>query len=181
MSHRKLISIVAASALAVTTMTSTPARADNDDFGKFVAGAAALAIIGIALSQKSKKSKDYNYVSRSHSNHGYHSGHNRSKTISGKLKHGYGHNSRGYSHHGKSKGYGYRFSKALPARCRTTIYTKYGDRRGYRRGCLHKNYAHFNALPHKCAISGHTYNGARSIVYERRCIRRHGYFTAGEG
>ncbi|MEM8776608.1 MAG: hypothetical protein AAGF53_16355 [Pseudomonadota bacterium] len=174
MSHRKFISIVAASAIALSGMTATPARADND-FGKIVAGAAALAIIGIALSQKKEKSVRHQNVSRSYNRPIYKDAHSYGKKS-------YGHN---YGHKKHSKNFkhdSYGVYKGLPAHCRTTIRTKYGDRRGYRRGCLHRNYAHYNSLPHKCAISGRSYsNGGRSVVYERSCIRQHGYFTAGEG
>lgn len=45
--HRKFISLICASAIAVTALTA-PARAD-EDLGKILTGLAALAIIGIAI------------------------------------------------------------------------------------------------------------------------------------
>lgn len=46
--HRKFITLIAASAIALTGFSAAPARAD-DDVGKFLAGLAALAILGAAI------------------------------------------------------------------------------------------------------------------------------------
>ncbi|HKL45554.1 MAG TPA: hypothetical protein VJ906_04870 [Roseovarius sp.] len=48
MVHRKFIAAILASAMAITGMTTAPARAGNDT-AKIIAGAAALAIIGAAV------------------------------------------------------------------------------------------------------------------------------------
>lgn len=53
--HRKFIALIIAAATAITTLTATaaPARA-NEDFGKVLAGLAALAIIGAAINDAHK-------------------------------------------------------------------------------------------------------------------------------
>ncbi|MDW3118383.1 MAG: hypothetical protein R8G60_11815 [Roseovarius pacificus] len=49
MFHRQFIAAVLAAAVAVTGMTAAPARADNDA-AKVIAGVAALAVLGAAMS-----------------------------------------------------------------------------------------------------------------------------------
>ena len=64
MLFKRFIASIMAAAVALTMLSSAPARADNDT-AKIIAGAAALAIIGIAISEANDR--DNYYVSR----HGY--------------------------------------------------------------------------------------------------------------
>lgn len=58
---------LAAIAIAFASFSAAPARADNDT-AKIIAGVAALAIIGAAISDNRK---DRRYASRYHGNHFY--------------------------------------------------------------------------------------------------------------
>ncbi|WP_422032177.1 hypothetical protein [Roseovarius sp.] len=64
MPFKRFITSIMAAAMALTVLSSAPARADNDT-AKIIAGAAALAIIGMAIADANDN--DGYYVSR----HGY--------------------------------------------------------------------------------------------------------------
>ncbi|MEQ8896391.1 MAG: hypothetical protein RID23_04815 [Roseovarius sp.] len=61
MPFKRFITSIMAAAMALTVLSSAPARADNDT-AKIIAGAAALAIIGLAI--KDANDNDNYYVSR---------------------------------------------------------------------------------------------------------------------
>lgn len=62
--HRKFIALIVSTAILITGMSVVPARADVDDTTKFLAGLAAIAIIGAAIKDARD---DKNTVSRNHS------------------------------------------------------------------------------------------------------------------
>lgn len=146
MTHRTFIAAILAAAMAITGMTSNPAHAGNDDVAKWIAGAVALGLIGAAIAEA--KDKDDRIVSR-----------NRG--------HGFGHGRHAYQHDRRF---------LLPKHCRVRIRTGHDDIRGYGRRCLLNNYAHFNTLPHQCAVRAHGNHGR--VVYRRGCLKRHGYRAA---
>lgn len=87
--HRKFIAIVLGAALAVTSLSTTPVRAqDRGETAAIIAGVAALAIIGAAAASDRKHDRRKDYVTRGH-------GHN------------YGHQNRRYKQkrHYKQKRY----------------------------------------------------------------------------
>ncbi len=53
--HRRFIAIVLSAALAITSIGVAPARANDTE--KWIAGAAALAIIGLAIHEEKKKKR----------------------------------------------------------------------------------------------------------------------------
>lgn len=56
--HKKFITFIVASAMAITGVMSQPAQAGDDDIAKWIAGLAALAIIGAAVADNNRsKSK----------------------------------------------------------------------------------------------------------------------------
>lgn len=68
--HRKFIAIVLGAALAVTGLSTTPVRAgDRGDTAAIIAGVAALAIIGAAVSNDRKHDRRKDYVTRSNGHH----------------------------------------------------------------------------------------------------------------
>ena len=152
MTHRTFIAAILAAALAITGMTSVPARAGDDDIAKWIAGVAALAIIGAAIADKNKK--DDRVVTR---NQGY--GYNQG--------HGHGHG----KHQNKQRFF-------LPGQCMANAQTRSGHVRGYDRQCLLKNYAHFNSLPHDCAVRAWGEHRGR-VLYHGRCLQQYGYRVAG--
>ena len=74
--HRKFIAIILGAALAVTGLSTTPVRAqDRGETAAIIAGIAALAIIGAAVSNDRKKDRRKDYVTRGHGHNYKH--HNR--------------------------------------------------------------------------------------------------------
>lgn len=166
MTHRTFISLILASALAITGVSAAPARAGDDDIAKWIAGVAALAIIGAAIADNDRDKKQvvtrnrgYNYNKGHGHRHNYNHGHGH--------KHGYAH---------KQNFHRYK----LPVQCRRDVQTRKGYIRGFGRHCLLKNYGHFNSLPHQCAVKTRDYSGNRRVVYSGRCLGQHGYRVAGK-
>ena len=160
MTHRTFISIILAAALAVTGMTTTPARAGNDDVAKWIAGALALGLIGAAIADDRRKDR---VVTREQ--HHDHPGH---------FKHQHKHKRHDHGAHRQ-----YRYQKhALPAQCRRAVATRRGEVRGFGRRCLLNNYRHFNALPHNCAVQARDFGGRKRVIYQGRCLRQYGYQVA---
>lgn len=161
MTHRTFIAAILSAAIALTGLTAAPARADSEDIAKWIAGAAALAIIGSAIANRDDDKRrravtrnrayerDFDYDDYYDDDHDrYHRKHAR-----------------------KHKGL-HRNHRFLPARCHVREHSRYGRLNGFDRRCLHRHYSHFNALPHQCAVRP----GTRSrVIYSDRCLYRHGY------
>lgn len=175
MTYRSFISIVLAAAIAVTSVTAAPAQAGGrDDAAKWIAGVAALAIIGAAIADdrrdKKRAARQRSYTDHDqYKNHGHAHNHSKKK-----------HYNNGYGHKNHYKSQRRHNPYALPAQCRRQIHTRHGDIRGYGRKCLLDNYSSFNTLPHDCVVQGWNSNGKKRSVYHRRCVRNYGYYTAGE-
>jgi hypothetical protein len=69
--YRKFITFIVASAIAVTGLTAQPVQAGNDDVAKWIAGLAALAIIGAAVADnnRSKSKPVYSHAPQPTYNH----------------------------------------------------------------------------------------------------------------
>lgn len=166
MTRNAFISVVLAAALAVTGFTSSPAVAGNDGVKKFIAGAAALAIIGaVVADQNKKKRKSHAHVATR--NHGFQQGHHGGFKTQRKHHKQYGHKQHG--HHKRAH---------LPARCQTQGYTQHGTVYGFGRHCLLKSYSHFNALPHKCAVNALSQHGKHRVIYHGQCLQQSGFRVA---
>ena len=61
--HRKFIALVLSAALAVTSLNAQPAHAGSDDTAKWIAGLAALAIVGVALNERKKDRRKKRHAS----------------------------------------------------------------------------------------------------------------------
>jgi hypothetical protein len=88
---KRLLSVAMAAAIALSALSSTPARAGNDT-AKIIAGAAALGIIAAAVAEANDN--DHGYVTR-HGNQyrhkGYHKRHYRHIQQKRYKRHHYGH------------------------------------------------------------------------------------------
>ncbi len=109
MIHKHFIVAVTALAIGVTGLSTIPARADNDT-AKIIAGVAALAIIGTAISRSSRN--DSYGVSRQHSygyqpryGHRRHRGHQQRHRAHRKHNYGY------YDGYGQYHRYDYGYGK----------------------------------------------------------------------
>lgn len=151
MTFRSFIALVLVAAMVVTGLTAAPARAGDND-AKIIAGAVALAVIGIAIANSNDRRDDY--------------------VVTRQRGYGYGHQPRHESRHKhRHKRHHKREAYGLPGGCRTRIHTNRGQMSGYGQQCLLRNYASFNALPHQCAVRvrGH------GLIYDGRCLRKFGY------
>jgi len=55
--HRTFIALILSAAVAVTSLNAQPAHAGDDDVAKWIAGLAALAVIGVAINENKKKKR----------------------------------------------------------------------------------------------------------------------------
>lgn len=162
MTHRSFISIILAAAIAITGMTAAPAQArDRDDIAKWIAGAAALAIIGSAIAENRRDDSVTRY--RGYDNNFRH--YNKNKRYShGHKKH--------YKNYGRNRAY------ELPSKCVRKVRSHYGEIYGYGRRCMLNNYSHFNSLPHDCVVQGWNPNGQARTVYNGNCLSNYGYYLS---
>ncbi len=109
MIHKTFISGIAAIAIAITGLTTAPARA-SDDTAKIIAGVAALAIIGSAIA-KSRNDDDHVVARhRSYSNHhhkGFSRHHKRSHSKSRHRSHSKKYKRKSHRRHNAYKNYRY--------------------------------------------------------------------------
>ena len=150
--HRKFIALIIATAIAVTGMSALPARADNDA-ARFLAGLAAIALIGAAIESNRSQYPDTDaYVATPQP----------PRT----------------PHHQRPRVQPPRNSRLdLPGQC-LGAYPVNGDvRRLYGAGCLRNNYAFNGTLPYACRL-GYSDGRRNRTGYEPRCLREHGYRVA---
>lgn len=166
MSYRTFIASILVAAMTITGWAATPARADSEDIAKVIAGVAALAIIGAAISERNDRN-DYNVVTRNRRHHNDHfqGGHRRAHKHKHKHNH---HNDRFTRRH-----------RALPGQCQTRGWANNRVIHGLSRRCLINNYSRFNALPHECARRVVNRNGRERIIYSNHCLDRRGFRIAG--
>jgi Ni/Co efflux regulator RcnB len=165
--HRKFITLIVASAMAVTGLSAAPARADVEDAAKVIVGVAALAILGAAIAD-AKDDKDRVTRNRGH------------------LRHDDRH--RGNRHKWDNRHRGNKHARPLPKRvqrkllpgvCRIDVRARNGQRlSGFGRRCLKRNYGYANSLPRACESRVRGRHGHLRTMYRGRCLHRHGYREA---
>jgi hypothetical protein len=176
MIHRKFIALVAATSIAVTSLTAAPAHAKNDT-AKILVGVAALALIGVAISQ-SNKSRRRNRTTRSqpYDNGGiYNDGGYRDDNIYNDG--GYRGDDDYYDDGSFTRPLPRRVQrKVLPRSCKVQARTRSGRVPAYSGRCLNNNFRYANALPRQCSFRARTTrHGSRHTVYARNCLAQHGY------
>lgn len=146
--------------IAITSITAVPAQASSDeDIAKFLAGAAALFILGKAIEnnkapkkQKKKKRKvkpKKTYQQQPHVSRNQHRRHRIRKSP---------------MHH------------VVPAECGFPIKTRRGNyREVFGEHCLEKNMRLARLLPAACEENVRIRHGRRADVYDGRCLRKFGY------
>lgn len=152
---RTLIAGLFAAALATGTMGAAPARADNSDLAKILAGAATLVIIGSVIKDQ------------------------RKKTHAGTNSNAYSHAGNGNQAHKRPGNKGHRYdkrqhAKTVPAQCLRTIRTRKGQQNFFARPCLRQNMRNVERLPNACAfrINGGSFG---KVGYDPRCLQRNGW------
>lgn len=161
--HRKFIALIVATAVAVTGISTTQARAA--DTGDILGGLAAIAIIGAAVNHYNKE-KRKDRVSR-HQNHAY---------VPPKPHRP--HKPHVYQPHGHKPhvrplpSHVARYD--LPHKCLRTFDAYSPRHQLLAPKCLKKHYKHANSLPHQCKVG--FWNGKKvKRAYEPACLRQQGY------
>lgn len=147
--NRRFIAFIAALGLGVASLSPAPARAENGEITRALAGLVALGIIGAAIAEGSRNSND-NYTVNT-------------QPIQPPLR-----NSRARAPRAD------RF--VMPARCLREVNAP-GTRRGYAQSCLTRHYDFNASLPRSCKVRVDR-PGKDFVGYERRCLRARGYNTA---
>ncbi len=179
---KSMTALVLAATIGLTPMTSRPAQADTEDVVGVIAGIAALAIIGKAISDRNKDDDKKPATTRNtRNNTGLQARPNHSR-----IDHGFYHRHNGYAHtHGGrlNHTHGHRhFDRGprlharyvLPEQCLRTFNTFDGPRRAFGGRCLDRNFRFANRLPNHCERRIRTDRGNR-FVFSPRCLRRNGY------
>ena len=166
----KFIVLISVVALVVTGLSTVPARADNREAAQWIAGIAAVAIIGAAIADANKKKK------RERRQRAYDYGHG----VQGNRGHAYGHRKGWSDKHGHARPLPQEVRrKLLPGRCLVRGETRRGAVRGFGRHCLNRHYAYTNSLPERCAVRALNRNGEyRRVIYRQRCLGKYGYEVA---
>jgi len=179
MIHRKFITLIAATSIAVTGLTAAPAQAKNDT-AKILVGVAALALIGVAISQ-SNKSRRRNQTTRyqPYDNGGVYggNGYNGYNGGNGYNDGGYHQDDDYYNDNGYTRPLPHRVQrKVLPRSCKVQARTRNGRVPAYSGRCLNNSFRYAYALPNQCAFRARTTrHGSRHTVYARNCLAQHGY------
>ncbi len=163
--HRYFIAAVVTCSVIITAAFAAPARAENNDLAKVLAGIAALAIVGKVIHDR----KDKDHVTHNYNTHKPHN-----------LNVHRHHNHNFHKPHGiKPKPLPHRVSRrTLPAHCIRHFETRHGkSRRVFGARCLDRNYRFAHQLPRNCARQIETHRGWR-WVYGARCLRNNGYQIA---
>ena len=156
---RKFIAAVALSALMAASFGAAPARADDRDTIRAIAGIGALLLLGKVI-HDNKKDRRKEQV--------YHN--NRPA----KLGHGYQR-----PHHVKPRPLPQRVRKmTLPRHCLKTVKTRGYKTRFMGQRCLQNNYRWAGQLPRACTVKVRGNRGMR-YGYEPRCLKQHGYRLNG--
>ena len=179
--HRRFIALILSASLVVTTAGAAPARADDTE--KWIAGAAALAIIGLAIHEESKKNRRERAIyqnriynqgtqpNRYHQGHGHGHGHKHAH------KHGHGHK-HGHKHghgHGHKHGHGYGHKHPLIHNKGYTNHS-YSETRGHAGPIIVKPRRSLESprhryLPKSCLVSRHL-RGQKIYGFARGCLKR---------
>lgn len=159
--HRKFIALIVTAALAAAGLSATPARAD-DATARALAGLAALAIIGAAIS--ADRDDTPGYVSQG----------NHASGFTGPVP------QRPYPNR-PAPHYGYRSqipAHVLPGYCLRDVNTGPGrSERVLGKHCLTTSYRHAQTLPRACEERLWTRARVRN-GYDPQCLRSYGYTIA---
>jgi len=129
----KFISLIMAASVAVAGIAAAPARADNDDIAKVLAGIAAIAVVGAVIHKSKDRNNDRAVTRHYYNDNSYvpHRKHHRKHKRRHHRKH-HAHNRGHTAHHGYRNGHrgqrhGYRHGNG------------HGNNQGYRNGNGHGN------------------------------------------
>lgn len=151
---KTFIATILAGAIAVTSFSAVPARAELTDFEKILLGVGTMVIIGTAIeeskqSQKKKEKKE----KKAHSKKVV------KKAAPKKIVRAAPKPKR---------------LAPLPAYCLRSVSSHNGPRQIFGARCLQNNYQQTHRLPHNCKVEIQGPRGSR-YGYGQRCLRRSGF------
>lgn len=156
---RKFIASIVMGALVAASLSAAPARADDRDTARAIAGIAALVLLGKAISDRNDDRRDqHSYHAKPQNQHGH--GVRRPVRLD-------------------PKPLPQRVRKmTLPQRCLTTVQTRRDTLRYMNGRCLQNNYRWSESLPRACEIR---VKGPRRVRtgYQAGCLKRNGYRLNG--
>lgn len=170
---RKFIALVSAAAIAVAGFSASEAHADKRT-RNVILGAAALAILGAAVSADRNDDRGAHIGTRNHPRPrgGHHNGN----------AYGHGHGYGNGHAHGNPRPRGPRagidprpvpgrvFLSELPRRCLITVKRGRNVSQVYENRCLSRNYSYMRHLPKNCQTTIRA-NGRRISGYDAACTR----------
>ncbi len=156
--HRKFIALIVASAVAITGISASQARAA--DVGDIIGGLAAIALLGAAVKHFSDDDKkntvthNYNHVYKAPHDHVYKRPKDRPHHVRPLPK---------------------RVARyTLPQRCLRTFKGYSPDQRLLGQTCLGNHYKYSTSLPNQCKVR--FWNGKKvKRAYHPGCLRQQGY------
>jgi len=160
--QRHFIAAVAATAIAITGISTIPARAGNDDAARALALILGLAVIGKVVSDQnnSRKALPQFYTAE----RPYYAPEYQREYQSDRRK--------------KLRPLPKRVSgKLLPQQCLRSFETNRGRARMFGQRCLERKFKHVRKLPDRCERRVRTDRGWRE-GYSAKCLSRHGYQLA---
>ena len=165
--HSKFLAVVVSAAIAVTTLGTTPARADEDLF-RALAAIAGVAIVGKVISDRNKRKKEEERAR------------NEAVTRSYTPEYVYRPQPRGVppQHRIEPRPLPRQASRyLLPGECLRNVQARDGRYRFFGRKCLEKNYGSVRNLPDQCRVR---FDGPerKRAGYDARCLRSNGYQLA---
>lgn len=194
---RKFISGILAASIAISTLSAVPARADERDAMRAVAGITALFILGKAIENSRR---DRETVTRQ-------TGPSREEVLRRQREEERARarerereeerarreRERGYGHGGAY--YGGRhddrphkiiprplppvvMGNLLPRECRVSLPTNRGTLNGFGARCLERNFRHASRLPQTCITRVERSRGPDRLIYGERCLNARGYRIA---
>lgn len=172
--HRKFIATIAATAIAITAIGSTPAVADEYDNGRLLAAILGLAVVGKIIhdNKKDKNRSNYDYRHEPRVIHKEPVQRHRiePRPLPRRVERQHDYVERRHNQRRADR-------KLLPGQCFRTFDTWDGRVRMFGRKCLQNNYRFADRLPRHCLTAVRTDRGKRR-GYEARCLRREGYRLA---
>ena len=145
---RTLITPIVISAIAVTGLTSLPARAETSDLAKLLIGIGAIAVVANAIDKNREKASSSAPSSAQ-----------RVVTLPSAKK--------------KAK----RRHYALPSSCLRTYSAARGDRKLFSGNCLNRLDYKLAKLPNACAYTVQGHRRVLGKAYGPRCMAKHGFYT----
>lgn len=161
--YRKFIGTIAAAAIAITALGTTPVRADEYDRNRAIAALLGLAVVGAIIHKNKRDDRAEHDRVQPHR-----------RTVQPDARPHRRRVQPGVNPRPIPRRVNRRL---LPGNCLRSYETRRGTYRGFGQRCMQNNYRFVHDLPNHCLIKLKTRDGRRN-AYEARCLRNAGYRLA---